>query len=89
MIIVVVLGDMKPECPTCMSDCRTHISESVFSVFMSPEFEDSVVINKLIFYVLKKAQIGHFLLIQSVFLLLMVHRLFHAMQDSCSLNSLP
>ena len=89
MIIVVVLGDMKPECPTCKSDCGTHISESVFSVFMSPEFEDSVVINKLIFYVLKKAQIGHFLLIQRVFLLLMVHRLFHAMQDSCSLNSLP
>ena len=70
MIIVAVLGDMKHECPTCKSDCGMYISASVFSVFMSPEFEDSVVINKLIFYVLKKAQIGNFLLIQCVFLLL-------------------
>ena len=51
MIIIVVLGDMDPKCPVCNNISDWFISGSVFSIFMSKEFEDSVVINKLIFYI--------------------------------------
>ena len=57
MIIIVVLGDMDPKCPVCKnsSDCDWFISGSVFSIFMSKDFEDSVVINKLIFYIVDRS----------------------------------
>ena len=44
---------MDPKCPVCKnsSDCDWFISGSVFGIFMSKDFEDSKVINKLIFYI--------------------------------------